>query len=59
MAQVPKKLENVRVGDVVVRVVTVTEKVEAVEGWLLVYSDGSRESFDPNSGPAIYVEDGK
>jgi len=58
MAKKAKKLEDVRVGDVVVKTVAVIEKVESAAGWLLTYSDGSRESFDPNVGPAIYVEDG-
>lgn len=58
MAQKVKKLEDVRVGDVVVKTVTVATKVETPEGWLLTYSDGSSESFDPNVGPAIYIEDG-
>jgi hypothetical protein len=54
---VAKKLEDVRVGDVVVKTVTVVSKVETPDGWLLTYSDATAESFDPAVGPAIYVED--
>lgn len=53
MAKVMKKLADVRVGDVQVHLHTLVEKVETVTTWELTWDDGTQDTFDKASDPAI------
>lgn len=53
MAKVIKKLADVKVGDVQVKVRSIAEKRETVTAWTIVWDDGKLESFDKAGDPAI------